>query len=83
MDAIVCGLPWAVFGEEDQSDILRGMAAVLRPGGEFATFAYLQGLLLPAAGRFQRKLHRHFSRIERSRTAWMNFPPALVYRCRK
>lgn len=83
VDAIVCGLPWALLGEEDQADILRGTMAVLKPGGEFATFAYLQGLVLPAARRFRRKLRQHFSRIERSRTAWTNFPPARVYRCRK
>lgn len=83
VDAIVCGLPWAVFGDEAQTDILRGMTAVLKPGGQFATFAYVQGLLLPAARRFQSKLRGHFSRIERSRIAWANFPPARVYRCWK
>jgi len=83
VDAIVCGLPWAVFGEKDQSDILRGIMAVLRPGGHFATFAYLQGLVLPAARRFRGQLDRHFSQVERSRIAWRNLPPALVYRCRR
>jgi len=83
VDAIVCGLPWAVFGEEQQAAILGGIMAVLRPGGQFATFAYLQGLLLPAARRFRKNLDRHFSRVERSPTAWRNLPPALVYRCRR
>ena len=83
VDAIVCGLPWAVLDEREQAEILRGMMAVLKPGGQFVTFAYLQGLLLPAARRFRGNLRRHFSKIERSRTAWMNLPPAFVYRCRK
>lgn len=83
VDAIVCGLPWAVFGPEEQAGILRGMMAVLKPGGQFVTFAYLQGLLLPAARRFRANLGRHFSHVERSRTAWKNLPPAFVYRCRK
>lgn len=83
VDAIICGLPWAVFGENDQAEILAGMMAVLRPGGQFVTFAYLQGLLLPAARRFRANLGRHFSEIERSSVAWRNLPPALVYRCRR
>jgi phosphatidylethanolamine/phosphatidyl-N-methylethanolamine N-methyltransferase len=81
VDAVVCGLPWAVFGEQQQAAILRGLMTVLRPGGQFATFAYLQGLLLPAARRFRKNLDRHFSRVERSPTAWRNLPPAFVYRC--
>jgi phospholipid N-methyltransferase len=83
VDAIICGLPWAVFGEKEQAEILGGMMAVLKPGGQFATFAYLQGLLLPAARRFRANLQRHFSQIERSPTAWLNLPPAFVYRCRR
>jgi phospholipid N-methyltransferase len=83
VDAIVSGLPWAVFGEKEQARILAGMTAVLKPGGQFVTFAYLQGMLLPAARRFRARLGGHFSQISRSRTAWRNFPPAFVYRCRK
>ena len=81
VDAIVCGLPWAAFCNRDQEDFLEAMTTVLRPGGQFVTFAYLQGLLMPAGRRFKGKLRRHFSRIERSKTAWMNLPPAFVYRC--
>lgn len=83
VDAIVSGLPWAVFGQRQQAEILGGMMAVLKQGGQFVTFAYLQGLLLPAAWRFRANLMRHFSEVQRSPTAWMNLPPALVYRCRK
>jgi phospholipid N-methyltransferase len=54
---------------------------VLAPGGQFATFAYWQGMLLPAAWRFSRRLHRTFSSVQRSRTVWRNLPPAFVYRC--
>lgn len=83
VDAIVCGLPWAVFGPKEQAEILGGMMAVLKPRGQFVTFAYLQGLLLPGARRFRASLRRHFSHVERSQTAWRNLPPAFVYRCRK
>jgi phospholipid N-methyltransferase len=83
LDAILCGLPWAAFSSTDQAAYLDAMMTVLRPGGQFVTFAYLQGLLLPAGRRFQRQLHRYFSRVECSPTAWFNLPPAFVYRCRR
>ena len=56
VDAIVSGLPWAVFSDEDQTNYLDATMEVLRPGGQFITFGYLQGLLLPAGRRFRRKL---------------------------
>ncbi len=83
VDAIVSGLPWASFSADDQDACLRGMMTVLRPGGQFVTFAYLQGLLLPAGRRFRAKLRQCFSRIEISKTVWRNLPPAIVYRCRR
>ncbi len=81
VDAILCGLPWASFSESLQREIMGAMFAVLPPGGQFATFAYLQGLALPAGRRFARHLHEHFSVVEKSPTVWRNLPPALVYRC--
>jgi phospholipid N-methyltransferase len=83
IDAVLCGLPWAAFRRDDQTAYLDAMMSVLRPGGQFATFAYLQGLLLPAARRFRRMLGDYFSSVETSPVVWRNFPPALVYRCRR
>jgi len=83
VDAVVSGLPWAAFGDDLQSAILDSMLKVLKPGGQFVTFAYLQGLMLPAGQRFKNKLKTHFSEVERSRVVWFNLPPAFVYRCRK
>jgi len=83
VDAIVCGLPWASYSAGDQRDFLEAMMTVLRPGGSFATFAYLQGLLLPAGRRFRRGLGDYFTCVERSETSWLNLPPAFVYRCRR
>lgn len=83
LDAIVCGLPWASFSDSLQTELLDAMGHALREGGQFATFAYLQGLLLPAGRRFKRKLHDHFGQVEYSRTVWQNLPPAFVYRCRR
>lgn len=83
LDAVVSGLPWASFPESLQVEILDAMMQVLRPGGQFATFAYWQGLLLPAAKRFRKQLDKYFSKVEMSPTVWRNLPPAFVYRCVK
>jgi phospholipid N-methyltransferase len=81
VDAIICGLPWAAFSESLTDEIFESMFRVLRPGGQFATFAYWQGVILPAGIRFSRRLNRTFSQVEKSPTAWRNLPPAFVYRC--
>ncbi len=81
VDAIICGLPWAAFSPEMQDRFLEAMFQVLPPGGKFATFAYWQGLLLPAGQRFRKFLKTNFSTVEQSPTAWQNLPPAFVYRC--
>ena len=83
VDCVISGLPWASFPGRMQSDFLEGMMTVLKPGGQFATFAYLQGLLLPHGRHFRRKLHEYFCEVSYSNTVWMNLPPAFVYRCRR
>ncbi len=66
-----------------QDSLLNATLESLKPGGQFATFAYLQGLLLPAGKRFKKKLAQSFSKVEKSPTVWLNMPPAFVYRCTK
>jgi len=83
VDSVISGLPWASFPDRMQTDCLEGMMTVLKPGGQFVTFAYLQGLLLPYGRRFRRKLHEYFREVSSSNTVWMNLPPAFVYRCRR
>jgi phospholipid N-methyltransferase len=83
VDCIVSGLPWAAFSLEMQREYLNAMMTVLRPGGRFATFAYLHGLALPAGRRFADLLPEYFVEIKRSRVIWRNVPPAFVYRCRR
>ena len=83
VDAILCGLPWASFSPEMQDCFLEAMFEVLPPGGKFATFAYWQGLLLPAGQRFRKFLKANFSTVEQSKTAWRNLPPAFVYQCER
>lgn len=81
VDAIICGLPWASFSQSLQNEIMETMLEKLRPGGQFATFAYWQGVILPAGRRFSKRLHSTFQSVERSHTVWRNLPPAFVYRC--
>ena len=83
LDAVISGLPWAVFPDELQEQILESILQTLKPGGCFTTFAYLQGLLLPSGMKFRKKIENMFSRVEKSPVVWNNFPPAFVYRCRK
>lgn len=83
VDCIVSGLPWAAFSPEMQKTFLDAMMTVLKPGGQFATFAYLQGMLVPAGQRFAALLPDYFSEVKRSRVVWRNVPPAFVYRCRR
>ncbi len=81
LDAVISGLPWAAFPESLQRAILDAILANLKPDGYFTTFAYLQGLMLPAGRRFRQLLHHYFAEVRTSRVVWANLPPAIVYRC--
>lgn len=83
VDAVVSGLPWSVFSEDQQTEYLDAMMQVLPEGGQFVTFAYLQGTLLPAGRRFRKKLGEYFGQVTTTRTVWRNLPPAFVYSCRR
>jgi len=80
VDLVICGLPWASFGGDLQDLLLDATLNALSEGGRFATFAYLQGLLLPSGRAFRRKLRERFSSLSTSPVVWRNFPPAFVYR---
>ena len=82
-DVILSGLPWASFPNWLQDEILNAILVSLPEGGSFATFAYLQGMLLPAGIRFRKKLNSFFRKVETSPVVWRNIPPAFVYRCHK
>jgi phosphatidylethanolamine/phosphatidyl-N-methylethanolamine N-methyltransferase len=82
-DAILSGLPWANFSRELQERLLRAVVAGLRPGGRFATFAYIPAAHFPPGRRFRALLEASFPRVETTRIVYQNFPPAFVYRCVK
>lgn len=82
-DIVISGLPWASFGILLQRKLLREILSSLAPHGIFTTFAYIQGLAMPSARDFKRRLERRFAVVSRTPIIWGNIPPAVVYRCRK
>jgi phosphatidylethanolamine/phosphatidyl-N-methylethanolamine N-methyltransferase len=82
VDAIVCGLPWANFSEEEQSELLGVITSVLGAGGVFTTFAYLHALVLPQARQFRDALATWFDEVLPTRAVLRNLPPAITYACR-
>ncbi len=82
-DAILSGLPWANFASDLQQRLLRAVIAGLRPGGRFATFAYVPAAHFPTGRRFRSLLEASFARVAITRIVYRNFPPAFVYRCEK
>lgn len=82
-DAIVSSLPWACFPDDLQDRILDAISASLKPGGRFLTYAYVQGVLIPGAHRFRKKLLARFGTTDFSSVIWRNLPPAFLYRCTK
>jgi phospholipid N-methyltransferase len=82
-DAVICGLPWALFDDATQAELLASISAAVGPTGAFTTFAYLHGMTLAAARRFRASLRRTFEEVVITSTVWRNLPPAFVYVCRR
>jgi phospholipid N-methyltransferase len=83
VDAVVCGLPWALFDELTETRLLTEIGQAIGPTGAFTTFAYLSGMALPAARRFRRSLRSRFEEVLVTAPVWRNMPPAFVYVCRR
>jgi phosphatidylethanolamine/phosphatidyl-N-methylethanolamine N-methyltransferase len=83
VDAILSGIPWASLPVGVQPEILDGAVRSLRPGGVFVTFAYVSGLIFPAARMLRHQLRARFSKVETSHVIWNNFPPAFTYVCHR
>ena len=82
-DAIISSLPWSVFSDELQDEILDATINALSEDGYFTTFTYIQAYYLPAACKIRKKFKARFSEVKLSKVVWKNFPPALVYWCKK
>ncbi len=83
VDAVICGLPWALFDDTTQTEILAEISRAIGTTGAFTTFAYLHGMALGAARRFRATLRGTFQEVLVSATVWRNVPPAFVYVCRR
>jgi phospholipid N-methyltransferase len=83
VDAVVSSLPWSLFGEYQQRQILSQVSQALAPGAGFSTFAYRHAAALAGALRFRALLDDYFDEVVVTRTVWRNLPPALVYICRR
>jgi phosphatidylethanolamine/phosphatidyl-N-methylethanolamine N-methyltransferase len=83
VDAVISGLPWALFPPELQRAILRQVGTVLTPAGAFTTFAYVHALGMRQARQFRALLDRSFDEVIVSRVVWANVPPAISYVCRR
>ena len=79
-DAILSGLPFAIWPAERQDAVLDAVARVLRPGSRFVTFTYAHSRVLPAARRLVRRLEERLGPIEVSPVVWACPPPAVTYR---
>lgn len=82
-EAIVSGLPWAVFTAQRQREILSAVVAALADDGAFTTFAYQHARWAPPARRLHRALCELFEEVVVGGTVWANLPPAVVYHCRR
>ncbi len=82
-DVILSGLPWSLFEDKLQNDILQTIHDSLKPGGEFLTFAYIHATMLPGGKRFRKKIESLFSSVKKTKIIWKNAPPAFVYHCTK
>ena len=78
-DAVVCGLPLASFNDSLQDDIIGEAHRVLRKGGAFVAFSYIQSPYLPQGRKIRDTLLKRFGRVEKSRIVWNNLPPAFAY----
>jgi len=83
VDVIISGLPWASFSPQLQIQIINSVLDVLKPGGIFTTFAYVQGTFLPKGIRFNHLIKKKFSHVYKTSIVWRNIPPAFAYRCIK
>ncbi len=83
VDAVISSLPWAAFKSDTQEKLLNVIHNILKPKGEFVTYAYLHTKIMSSHRKFMRLLNRNFNNIEYSSIVWLNLPPAFVIKCTK
>ncbi|MBP2473622.1 phospholipid N-methyltransferase [Crossiella equi] len=83
VDAVVSGLPWVLFPEELQRQIIGHVAEGIGQTGVFTTFAYVHALGMVGARKFRYLLEQVFDEVLLTRVVWRNVPPAITYVCRR
>lgn len=78
---VVSGLPWAIWPDTLQAEILDAVESILTPDGRMVSFQYVHSQFLPAAIRFKSVLESRFARVSQTGVAWANVPPAFVLIC--
>lgn len=82
-DCIISSIPWTIFDEPDQDEIMKAIVDSLAPGGMFISIIYL-GARLRSRGRyFINNLQDRFSVVNSTPTVWQNIPPTQIYSCIK
>jgi len=74
VDAIICGLPFAVFPQTLRDEIMDKVFNALKPGGLFICFQY--------SLQMKKQLKQRFDVVRVSMIP-LNVPPAFVYTCVK
>ena len=82
-DCVISGLPWALFEQEKQEEIIDEVVKSLENGGQFLTIAYITGIFFPSGIRFKKLLKKKFSNVKTTKIIWSNFLPAFAYICTK
>lgn len=79
-DLIVSTLPWSLFDEQMQKEIVGHIKTHLEKGGYFKTYMVCNALLTKSGRRFESLLNEKFQ----VHTSWefFNMPPAKVFECR-
>ncbi len=78
-DCIISGLPWTIFESSLQSSLLRTAYDILKPGGKLLTMIYIHRVPSLTARGFKTKLYNTFPIVTKSKTVWLNIPPAFIY----
>lgn len=74
--AILSGLPLILL--PTMHEIVTTAARILRPGGSFRTFSYIQSYPTPAARRLRQLMSATFAQFSISPLVTRTFPPAMV-----
>lgn len=80
VDHIISGLPFASLPRDVTRQVLEGIERVLRPGGTFTTFQYVNAYGLPPAVAFRHDLDHRFASTSSRKLVLQNLPPAWVLR---